>query len=169
MNIFNIALVPRVISLKVIEYARYFSSISDGYLLGEASLPHVTLYQFKGNEDELARIVSELEAVDIRRSLVLRFEEFSCITFDHEVYWASLMPDKVHELTEMHGLIANLINHPVKKNYDPHMTLMSTRDRDYELVVDSLRLDYTPLCDEFILSIGRSDEIGQYLELIHLF
>lgn len=169
MNKYNIALAPSEKSQEIIELARLFSSISDSYLLGPSSLPHVTLYQFSADAETLDRYISKIKASNIKRTLALRFDEFSCISFDQQVYWASLMPDKVAELNEMHECVADLIGHPVKSNYDPHMTLMNTRQRDYELIVEVVRRDYVPICDKFKLTIGESDDIGQYLGQIYSF
>lgn len=169
MNKFNIAFVPKVKGLDIIKLAEPFSSISDHYLLGADSLPHVTLYQFTADKGELAHMIARLTAAGIKRVIELQFQTFSCISFDDAIFWASLMPDKASELTEMHELIAGIISRPVKPNYDPHMTLMSTRHRDYELLVDAVKRDYEPIGDEFILTIGESDDVGQYLRQIHSF
>lgn len=163
---YNIALVPSEKSQEIIELARLFSSISDSYLLGPSSLPHVTLYQFSADAETLDRYISKIKASNIGRSLALRFDEFSCISFDRQIYWASLMPDKVAELNEMHECVADLIGQPVKPNYDPHMTLMNTRQRDYESLVELVKCGYQPISDECILTIGESDAVGQYLRLI---
>lgn len=50
MKLFNIALIPTSKNAEIISCAKHFSSIAGQYLLGDASLPHVTLYQFKAEE-----------------------------------------------------------------------------------------------------------------------
>lgn len=168
MNKFNIALVPSQKGPEIIKYARLFSSIAGDYLLGDSSLPHVTLYQFSAHNADIGHIINKLKAQDIKRSLVLQFKGFSCVSFDQKTYWASLMPNHLVELNELHKCIAEIIDQPVKSNFDPHMTLMSTEHADYESMVENVKRDYEPICDNFILTIGESDEIGQYLKVLCL-
>lgn len=166
-NRYNIALIPSSSGNTVIECSRKFSAISDGYLLGDESLPHVTLYQFSAEESGILLILEKLAASDIAKSIDLEFAAFSCISFDEITYWASLMPDKVSELNQMHRVVAEQIGHPFKVGFDPHMTLMSTKDKDYERLVDDVKKGYSPIRDSFILSLGRADEIWQYSKVLH--
>ncbi|HEU5281422.1 MAG TPA: 2'-5' RNA ligase family protein [Gammaproteobacteria bacterium] len=169
MKLFNIALIPESKSMDVINCAKHFSGIAGQYLLGDLSLPHVTVYQFKARESEIDSVLNKVKSANIEHAINLSFETFSCITFDNKTHWASLMPDNVDELNHMHKTIASAINRPVKSNYDPHMTLMSTQQSDYELLVDSVKQNYRPISDKFVLSVGESDEVGQYLKVIHTF
>src|SRR5439155_12908394 len=101
------------------------------------------------------------------KPIELEFKKFSCITFDNSTYWASLMPDKCEKLHEMHGLIARVIEQPTKKSFDPHMTLMSTKNKEYEKVVNKFSSSYVPVSDNFVLSLGKSDDVGQLTEVLH--
>jgi 2'-5' RNA ligase len=67
----------------------------------------------------------------------------------------------------MHGLIAHIINLPIKKSYDPHMTLISTKNKEYEKEVKKFLSLYEPISDKFVLSLGKLDDIGQLIEVIH--
>jgi len=166
-NKFNIALLPRSEKKVVIEYSQFLSSIADQYILGERSLPHVTLYQFQANESDIESIWNDVCNNLSQKSIELLFEKFSCITFDKTIFWASLLPDNCDRLMQMHSIVADILNQPVKPNYDPHMTLISTKDSSYENLVDQLSKRYTPIKDLFVLSIGRSDDIGQFTEMIY--
>ena len=166
---YNIALVANTCTNTVISYAKNFTDIADKYLLSNASLPHVTLHQFDANNDELSNIIAKLESSNVTKSLELEFENFSCITFGNNIFWASLLPNKINEIISLHVDIANLLKMPIKKSFDPHMTLMSTKECRYEEKVNSLKKIYKPIKDEFTLTIGHSDEIGQYLKVIQLF
>jgi 2'-5' RNA ligase len=165
----NIALIPTQANQQIIDCASHFTEIANNYLLGKQSLPHVTLYQLNGNDHDIPDIIKKLSAIQTIKSIDLSFETFSCISFDQKVHWASLMPDKIAVLMQWHKQIAECMNQPIKPTYDPHMTLMNTKQHDYELLVDAVKLQYKAIKDKFILSIGESDEIGQYLKVIHRF
>lgn len=169
MKKINIALIPQTRSADVVHCASHFSEIADRYFLSETSLPHVTLHQLYINEDDIQALVAKINASGVRQSIVLAFDSFSCVTFDGVTHWASLMPDKFDELHQMHKIIAEVISLPVKSHYDPHMTLMSTKQKNYESMVENVKKAYTTIEDTFVLSVGYSDEIGQYLEAIHRF
>ena len=164
---YNIALIPAKENDSVIKCAHFLSDVADRYLLGENSLPHVTLYQFQANDSDIESIWEKACDKLSQTSIELTFEKFSCITFGQAIFWASLLPDNGDVLMKMHSIIADVINQPVKVNYDPHMTLISTKDASYENLVNKLYKTYTPIQDVFILALGRSDDIGQLTEVIY--
>ena len=43
----------------MVTLAKKFSAIADGYVLGETSLPHVPLYQFKAEEKMILQHFNE--------------------------------------------------------------------------------------------------------------
>lgn len=163
---YNIALIPTKFSNKIIELANELKDIADRYVLGTKSLPHVTIYQFDANEENIDKIWSSvLRSLD-QTSIHLVFEKFSCITFDNKTFWASLLPSNLDFLMDMHSKVATAINLPVKTNYDPHMTLINSINKDYEKFVNDLSASYKTVEDTFVLSLGKSDAIGQYTEVI---
>ncbi len=166
-NRYNLALIPSSESDAVVKYAHFLLDIADGYLLGEHSLPHVTLYQFQANESDIESIWEKAYSELNQTSIELAFEKFSCITFDRTVFWVSLLPDNDDVLMKMHSIVANVIKQPVKPSYDPHMTLINTKDSSYENLVNKLAKIYTPIKDTFVLALGRSDDIGQLIEIIY--
>ena len=166
-NKYNLALIPVKASNAVINYAQFLSNIADDYLLGEHSLPHVTLYQFQANESEIKSIWQKAKNELAQTTIELTFETFSCTTSDNVIYCTSLLPDKRGVLMKMHNTIADIVNQPVKPNYDPHMTLINTKDPAYKVLVRKLSETYVPISDIFILALGKSDAIGQLTEIIH--
>lgn len=48
----------------------------------------------------------------------------------------------------------------------PHMTLLNTRNKDYEKDVDSIKKSYNPISDKFVLSLGHSDDVGQLTKIL---
>lgn len=164
---YNIALVPTSKSEEFIKISNKLSHIADQYLLGDRSLPHVTLYQFEIDESDIDNVWSQVCKVWNGRSIELLFSNFSCITFDNRIYWASLLPNNCDILHKTHAEIADAIKLPIKQSFDPHLTLISTKNKDYENEVDKLSKSYITIGDAFILSIGRSDAIGQLAEIIY--
>ncbi len=163
---FNIALTPKSKNNTIIQCAKNFSAIADQYLLGEKSLPHVTLYQFT-YENDIERIWKKICQSFGHYCINLKFEKFSCVTFDNKIFWASLLPDNCDSLIKMHSLVANGINKPAKGSYDPHMTLINTKNRNYEDLINKFSKTYTPIQDTFFLSLGKSDDVGQFTELLY--
>ncbi|OGT44200.1 MAG: hypothetical protein A3F42_04160 [Gammaproteobacteria bacterium RIFCSPHIGHO2_12_FULL_37_34] len=167
MQKYNIVLTPVSESKSIIKCAQNFSAIADQYLLGEKSLPHITLYQFIADENDIDNFFKKVYQSLWQHTIDLKFEKFSCITFDNHIFWVSLLPDHCGILMKMHSLISNVINKPIKNNYDSHMTLISTKNKSYESLVNEFSKTYTPIQDTFVLSLGKSDDIGQLTELLY--
>lgn len=165
---YNIALVPTTENDSVIKCAQYFSKISDRYQLGENSHPHVTLCQFHADEKEIDELWTQVCELIPEQQIYLEFKEFSCITFDNNIFWVSLMPDQRDILNEMHQIVANAIKSPINKSYDPHMTLINTKDSEYIKMAIALEKTYSPISDNFVLAIGECDSIGQLTKSIHI-
>lgn len=163
---YNLALIPISKSDEAIMLARRFSSIADRYLLGDRSLPHVTLYQFQAEEREINPIWEKVCGLWEEKPIDLTFNKFSCITFDENIFWVSLLPDNCDVLHKMHALIASILQLPIKKTFDPHMTLISTKNKEYEKAAALVFDSYKPIADNFILSLGVSDDIGQLTNII---
>jgi 2'-5' RNA ligase len=166
---YNLALIPMTKADKVIELSRKFLTIADKYLLGKKSLPHVTLYQFEAEKEDIKAVWKHVCDVWEKKSIALEFKEFSCITFDENIYWISLLPDNRDTLYKMHNIIANIIKQPGRKKIDPHMTLINTKNTTYKKKVDELSGLYTPIIDIFTLALGKSDDVGQFTKVIYFF
>lgn len=167
-NKYNLALIPLDTSKsnQAITFAQKFTGLADKYLLGEKSHPHVTLYQFEADENEIDSIWERVRKAWQEKPINLEFKEFSCLTFDNQVHWISLLPSNCDVLHKMHRQIADLIKLPTKKSFDPHMTLISTKNTEYKKEVDEASKLYTPIVDAFVLALGKSDEVGQLTDLI---
>jgi len=165
-NLYNFALIPAKEKNSIIKCAHYLSAITDEYILGEHSLPHVTIYQFEANELDIGTIWEEACNKLTQKSVELTFQKFNCITFDQKIFWTSLLPNNIDVLMKMHVIITEIIKQPAKLNYDPHMTLINTKNAKYENLVNQLFATYSPIKDTFILALGKSDKIGQFTEVI---
>lgn len=163
---YNLALIPQTISDKVIACAQPLGDIKDTYILGKNSLPHVTLYHFWWEEDEIESLWKNVCKIWHEKAIHLQFDQFSFLTFYKNIYWISLLPNKMDELHKMHKLIADVIQQPIKEHFDPHMTLLNTKISN-EQEVERVSKNYSPLADNFILALGACDEVGQLTELIY--
>lgn len=164
---YNIALIPVSKNIEIMNCANFFSSISDQYQLGENSLPHVTLCQFQADESTIQDLWDKVCDALTEHTISLELKYFSCISFDNKIFWVSLMPDQRTLLNDMHKVVAGIVNSPVKKSYDPHLTLINTKDSEYEKMADKLIKTYSPISDDFVLSIGECDGIGQFTKLLY--
>lgn len=168
-NRYNLALLPMTINDDVIKLSHTFSEYADRYILGENSLPHVTLCQFETEEDAIESIWEKVCEKWGEEPIYLIFDKFSCLTFDNQVYWLSLLPNNTDALLDMHKKIVDIINQPVKKSFDPHMTLINTKNKEYEVKVNEYSRSYQPIRDMFILKLGRCDDVGRFTEVIYTY
>ena len=149
---------------------KFFSKISDRYLLGKKALPHLTLCQFQAEPREALQIWKQVYNALEQKSIRLCFKEWRCISFDDHVYWVSLLPVHNEDLIKMHLQVAHILKNPTSKSfkhYDPHITLMNTKSKKYPTWVKKLSETYIPFEDTFVLALGKSDSVGQFLEPIH--
>lgn len=164
---YNLALIPQIKSEAFLRVAHQFSDIADQYLLGKKSNPHVTLYQFEMEENEVNRIWARVCEGWETKPVTLEFNKFDCRTFDDLTNWASLLPDQRIILHKMHHRIADLLGLPVKAVFDPHVTLFNSKNKEYEQKVARLFLSYNKIIDTFVLCLGRSDAVGQLIEILY--
>jgi 2'-5' RNA ligase len=166
-NRYNIALIPISKADEFINFTQNLATIADRYKVSPTSLPHVTLCQFMAEDSEVEALWERVCESSVQQSIVLTLNDFSCITIDNSS-WVSLLPDNLEILMKMHCTVANLIEGRIGRcfdKFDAHMTLISTNQEDYKDKV--LSLPYVPIQDDFILSLGKSDDIGQFKELIY--
>lgn len=164
---YNIALTPLSQSERIIKLANKLSHVADKYLLGYHSLPHVTLYQFMLDDREIANCWGKVTATFNEQNINLIFNEFSCVTFDNDTFWVSLMPNNRDLLIKSHYFVANIINMPIRELYDPHMSLINTKNKEYAKELKEPIDHYVPIKDIFTLSLGECDEIGQFTKLLY--
>lgn len=168
-NRYNIALIPLNKSTQLTAIAESLSFIADKYLLGKESLPHITLCQFTAASSDLPLIWNTVLDNLGQKSISLTLKEFSCITVANES-WVSLLPNNRDDLNEMHTKISSFIKNPIKKiydYYDPHLTLINTTKIAYQKSVALLFSQFQPISDTFLLSIGISDQIGQFKKILY--
>lgn len=167
---YNIALTPVAKSQTIIDRAKKLSSIAGQYILGENSLPHVTLCQFESDENGVESLWNQVCAALEQKSIELTFSRFSYFTGD-QLSWISLLPVQAETLQQLHETVANIIKNPVNRsfeNYDPHMTLINTNNVNYQTEAQKeLTETDSHLSDTFVLSLGTCDELGQFTRLIH--
>jgi 2'-5' RNA ligase len=164
---YNIALLPISKSNEFISFAKNLYNIADEYRLGDNSLPHLTLCQFMAAESDVEDIWKKVCETLIDHSIELTLKDFSCLTIDNSS-WVSLLPDNTEKLMKMHCSVASLIGDPIGRcfeKYDAHLTLINTKQKNYNNIV--LSFPCVPIRDVFKLSLGTSDEIGQYKKILY--
>jgi 2'-5' RNA ligase len=164
---YNLALLPTNKADEVIRFAQNFANISESYLLGLKSIPHVTLRHFHAEESDINKIWQRTCDALRRKKIVLEFAGFSCRTFDSKTYLISLLPDKIDILHRMQRIASETIGVPFKENYDPHMTLLNTSDPECKKELERFAEHYSVITDTFYLSLGNSDNVGQFTDIIH--
>jgi len=164
MQKYNIALLPNTKSKELIELAQQFSKSADIYLLGENSLPHVTLYQFWKKEAVIEQIWLKVNSVWKFSACMLNFSNVSYFSRDNKIFYISLLPDEISILQKMHALIAQTLHLPVKVNFDPHITLFNTNEASLNL--DILKSQSFHIKDHFTLRLGSCDEVGQFTKIL---
>ena len=164
---YNIALLPQSKSNKFIQLAQQFSDSADQYLLGENSLPHITLYQFYTYENEISDIWQHISQQLHEPTLSIDLIQFSYSTYKNNLYWILLLPNKTEILHKMHATVANTLQLPIKESFEPHLTLINTKNSSLMPEIIKLEESYRPITDTFTLSLGKSDEMGQYTKVIY--
>jgi 2'-5' RNA ligase len=130
---YNIALIPTIHTQTIIQLASPFADIKDDYLLGLNSLPHVTLYQFNLASKDLEKTWSHIaKHYQHLKPLKLTFTRYSFTSSDKKTYWIALLPDVRIILDQMHTQIAEILKLPIKKSFEPHMTLCNTLNKNSE-------------------------------------
>jgi len=164
---YNLALIPLSKSKEFVDVAEKFSNIADKYLLGNNSHPHITLYQFEADENQIDNIWRKACDEWNHKLINLELATFSYITFDKDTYWISLLPKDSDILHEMHSIIAGILQLPTKQNYDPHLTLINTKNAVQKDEIEHLSKSFIPIVDSFKLAVGKSDNIGQFIDVIY--
>lgn len=144
------------------------------YLLGPASLPHVSICHFMMEETHIETIWKRVQELAIptqsftfstRRSKIYLPDAYRDVTECS----VSLIPNHKDVLMEIHLQIANIIQKPLNAafaDYDPHLTLFSSYD-----IKGCEQLNHTPdlrppLEDTFAIALGTIDRIGQVTRVL---
>lgn len=163
---YNIALTPTSKGSEFIDMAKHFAPLHDQYCLGTHSLPHVTLIQFYADENLVTHLWENACQTIKPHQLTLRFSAFSVTSSNNTLFWVALMPDQRETLYGMHLAAAEVVGEMPRDNYDPHLTLINTKDPTCQVRTTLLEKKYQVISDEFVLSIGDCDAHGQVTGLI---
>lgn len=164
---YNIAFTPMNISERVIQLPNNIPITSHHYVLGENSLPHLTLSFFIAEENTIDNLWEKIDNHIKEKTISLTFKKISCISFDEKIFWISLLPESTELLHNIQHQVISLLQNPLKKTFDPHMTLLSTtHSNQYEDIAAKALSAYLPITDTFRLSLGTADQAGQFTKLI---
>lgn len=165
---YNIAYLPLTQRNKLIELANKFSHLSAGYLLGERSIPHLTVCQFLADQRKIDLIWYEVNEAIKEKVIALSFSEFSYL-YIHEVYWIALRPEVKEQLFAVRKIVEGIIQNPLGRRpegYDPHLTLINTRDANCGELIGEVAKEYGQIKDKFVLVLGECDNLGQVTRLL---
>lgn len=140
-------------------------SCSEGYCIGENSIPHITLSQFYAEPEALTDIWNSVTRETNHHVIEVNFNEYSYLTFDGRVYWLSLLPSQTEELFEMHNTVSQYVDSIRKDIYDPHLTLFNFLEHSFLTKRETLESDVS-IREKFVLSLGECDSFGQLTKII---
>ena len=164
---YNVALLPTTKSADFIRLAQRLYPLAADYKIGADSLPHITLCQFYASANEMELLWQQATTTLPNPYIEVTLQAIS-YTSGNDRDWIALLPKHIDDLTHLHRLIAVLVPNPLGKcfkNYDPHLTLINTQDENCKASV--AKFSTPAITDKFILSLGLSDEVGQYKEVIY--
>jgi 2'-5' RNA ligase len=164
---YNIALLAEVPDPFIQEAQKHYSAHSDGYLLSDNSLPHITLAQFYvHNTDIVLEIWNK-----IQHSIVTtpkpKFIGIGLIKKAKHLWGLSLSVARSTDLVAAHKIVVEILQqHTIQcisnsgEQYRPHLTLARIKEANIVNFNDRL-LEDTP----FVLTLGQADENGQFLNI----
>jgi 2'-5' RNA ligase len=171
MKKYNIAFIPKSKADEFISLSKLKEKKELTYMLGEGSLPHVTVCQFYLEEDNLEETWREICTNSSYETISLTFKKYSHITFGNDIYWLSLIPEESEELNEIFDYVLKTVTPIRKDKYDPHLTLFNylKKENPSELVENFIVHQDINIADEFELIIGECDKVGQLTSIVSRF
>ncbi|MDP1604314.1 MAG: hypothetical protein Q8M03_13730 [Legionella sp.] len=138
---------------------------SFGYCIGETSIPHITVCQFVCNSSHIESVWNIIRNKFENTMLNITFRLYSNITFDNRIYWLSLTPQEREALQNIFDIVSNHVESLRSDTYDPHLTLLNYQKNNLYINKEELE-NGVIISDDFYLSLGESDEIGQLTKII---
>lgn len=172
---YNIAFVPTENSSQFIDYAIELSKrlFFATYLLGEKSLPHVSVCHFETEENNVESIWQEIIALNLAPMKLIFDNQRSKSYPGHlkwgGVSWVSLVSNHLDVLKSIHLKVAAIIKEPLNASfaqYDPHLTLFNCYNEAECLVFNQNPRLEKSMVDNFVIALGPLDDNGQLLEII---
>jgi hypothetical protein len=172
---YNLAFIPTGNADQFIHYAAQLSQVApaDKYILGGASIPHVSLCHFAIDSQKIESVWEAVKELGLPKLHLIFKNRRSKIYPTHPTWggicWISLIPDHIDKLTEIHLKVAAIIKAPLNaafSEYDPHMTLFNSHAEkpctqlNFQPQVDST------LEDEFMVALGLIDNVGQITKVL---
>ncbi len=178
-----LALVPQKKSmLPFIQVAQsMFIPLNDGYLLNqENSLPHITICAFECDDSEkIEKLCEDLRNCKVDpcpiRILGLMLKKGKNPPYHYSVGLSIARDDPILQLHDKIRslLIANqlLPTNPCLELFQPHITLAGIAWKSSTNVILDSKIDdlISMPIEEFHLTLGRSDEMGQYRQMLYEF
>lgn len=172
---YNIAYIPQKNQDKFIQYARDLSKLASAgnYLLGECSIPHVSLCHFAMEACDINAAWGKACAIQYPKIRLI----FNTVTTNSRanhpkwghVSWTSLRPNHRKDLTDMHLAVASIIKTPLNASflqYEPHLTLFNAFSDTACNLPNVEAAVVPPFEEDFVLALGLIDEVGQVVQVL---
>ena len=165
-QVYNLSLIPDdSFSKHLVRYAQNIDK-DIPYKLGNKSLAHLTLLQFKANEDEVESILKLIRPIELSISTL----GFQMLRFNGIDSWG-VEVIKSQELSDLQSQYAEKIDkaylNGIGDKFSPHFTLLGWNSSDK--LLDSFEVDEQIIYQSYIkckLSLGVSDAQCQFVRKI---
>jgi 2'-5' RNA ligase len=178
MNLFNLALIPLDpnMSKMCIELARKKIPVANGYLLGPAAHPHVTVSQLAAEPDDLPTLWQSVQELGELHLQTITLDGL-CVRPGSGIhagnYWVQLAVYPTSSLTMLQEQVCRGLEKlkirglTPQDAYCPHLTLGRVLNEN-QISVDGLDLSPEIMRQHsFSLTLGSSDANGVYLEKLY--
>lgn len=166
MNKYNLAFIPKLKSKEFISLTEQYTDFHHNYILGKNSIPHVTVCQFYCEVEHLEVLCKRICIELPDKKIDLLFKTVSHLTFDGRIYWLSLLPENTEQLHRIFNTVSKFIVPLRMDAYDPHLTLFNYSSSVINL--SQFLNTQINISDEFELAVGRSDDVGQLMNVIKI-
>jgi|GEM_PF-949609 len=174
---YNIVLTPSLESSKIFtQFAQEnFRTLYDGYLLGDNSIPHISLCQFSGTKKQLEQVIEKLKLLNYSPAYSPTLQSLNIVKLGGSFvgkHAADLGVVRTPEIMELHRIVTEVVEkvglQPLNAKgdllYRPHLTLAFFPPQTALSVYNPEELfsEYTP----FTVAVGSADENWQFTKIL---
>ncbi len=173
---YNIVLIPSLEThQKFIQFAKEcFGKIYNGYLLGENSIPHISLCQFEGTKEQLQQIIEGLKGLRYSSYYSPTLYSLNTVQLGGSFtgkYAADLGVDRTPEIMQLHYRTTEVVKkiglEPLNAKddrYRPHLTLAFFDPQAALTILNPEKLFGNNV--PFTVAVGIADENWQFTEVL---
>jgi 2'-5' RNA ligase len=152
---------------------KHFSAVSQGYIIGKDSHPHITLAQFMGSESDLEASIIYLKTYTSCASPKPAIKGISFLKDPKasDIWWAECFIARTEALMSLQRNIESFLRernitliNDTGDLYRPHLTLARIKEP-----LPTINLSVLPFLSDFHLVIAEADQLGQLIKIIEVF